>query len=792
MLSACITAGLMATSTSVMAQDNNDEASIEDVEKIVVTSRRKAETIIEIPMAVSSVSAMEIADRNYTEAEDLYRTLAGAAMPRDELILRGLSGGNTAFPGTTSTFVDDIPIEFTQLSDIERVEVLRGPQGTLYGSNAIGGTVRIITKKPQLDEFELFGSIQAGSEADVEGYDSNLSLGINLPLVEGKVALRVNGNLAHDQRQFVNMNTGTQSEKDSNFIRSQLLWQIDDNMDLTFGYSRIESSTLGDNLGDRSQPDYYWDYAVAEDDSYPHGYAIDFFKVDCPDGAERPECMAGSAPIADKGVPKKYQYWDEFDGWAKGKTDLFTLNFGVDNLFDFATLSYSGSYRQYEGASLDDWSRLDGSDMYRTWIINDRGYERTTHEMRLQNLDTTSPLSWTVGVFYDKTELDNLPDYQVQYHAGDDISLSVFEQWMGFEYWLGDDRYTGDIAQYGEDVLGNRQAHWRSSIIENWDKELSFFADVSYTFDLGDAGELEVNGGVRNYHIEDYSLDWSDGVWGQGTDELGGKEDGNRYKMSVSYRPSDDLAVYGLYTQGYRPGGNNAPLTGACLTDPKAGNYNKRYTSDEVDNYELGIKGNAFDNRFSYAVAIYQLDWTKMLTSVYMDTCGFSYTANGGEAQSRGVEFESTAQLTDDLKMTFNFSKTNSEILEDNDAIDAEKGDDMTMVPDTNAYVALEQGFNFMGRQAFVRADYAYYGEYKSHFKVKDEDVTPSYGYVNLSTRFEVSDDVTLSLHVKNLFDDETISYKRARSRSDSTTAQQYISYLEGRTLTVRLDYTFF
>ena len=135
------------SSTSVSAVEVKDQDEIEVIET-TVSARRKDETIIEVPMAISSISAMEIADRNYQNAEDIYRSLAGAAMPRGQLILRGLSGGNSAAPDTTSTFVDDIPIEFTNLSDVERVEVLRGPQGTLYGSNAIGGTVRIITKKP--------------------------------------------------------------------------------------------------------------------------------------------------------------------------------------------------------------------------------------------------------------------------------------------------------------------------------------------------------------------------------------------------------------------------------------------------------------------------------------------------------------------------------------------------------------------------------------------------------------------------------------------------------------------
>lgn len=779
-----IIANLSAVNLANAEEEVTETGVAAKVERIEVTARRKSESILEIPMAISSISAIEIADRNYTQAEDLYRTLAGAAMPSSELILRGLSGGNSVSPGTTATFVDDIPFNFTNLSDIERIEVLRGPQGTLYGSNAIGGTVRIITKKPKLDEFELFGAIVAGSEKDIAGYDANISLGINVPLVDNTLALRVNGNLEHDQRGYVNMNTGVQSDEDNSFIRSQLLWQISDGIDMTLGYSNVKSADRGQTVGDRSQPEYYWDYALTENPDAAHGYGVDFFKVDCPQGVERPACRMGTAPKALDGVPTKFQVWEAMDPWSDEETDLVTLNFNIDNILDFASLSYAGSYRKTEYASLNDWSRLDGDDMYQTWIINDWPTERLTSEIRFQNFDSSSSLSWTVGAFYDKSEMNNVPNYQVQYHAGDDISLSVFEQW-----WISPEF---DMAAYGQDLFGNRQAHWQNSVTESWDEELSFFADVSYVFDLGDAGDFEINGGIRNYHIEDNEITSSLGLWGTSEDELGGKESGNRYKFSLSYRPIDNFSTYALYSEGYRPGGNNAPLTGACINDPKAGDYTKRYESDEIKNYEVGVKGLGFDNRFNYAVAVYQIDWTGMLTDVYMDECGFSYTANGGSARSQGIEFESTTQLTDDLTMTFNFSHTNTEILEDNDAIDAKAGDDMTMVPESNAYLAFDQAFNIMDKQAFIRADYTYYGEYKTHFDVKEEDIVPSYGYVNLSARLEATEDVTVSFHINNLLDDEAIKYKKARSRSDSTVAQQYITYLQGRSVSVRLDYTFF
>ncbi|MCV2883610.1 TonB-dependent receptor [Aestuariibacter sp. AA17] len=784
-----VCASLSFSSTQAFAQEDAAKED-EKLEKITVTARRKEETLVEIPMAISSVSALEIADRNYTSARDIFRTLAGAAMPRTQLILRGLSGGNTTTPDTTATFVDDVPFLFNNLSDVERVEILRGPQGTLYGSNAIGGTVRIITKKPVLDEFELFGSVQAGAEKDVDGYDSNISLGVNVPLVEGKLALRVNGNLENDNLPFVNMNTGLQSEIQRGFIRSQLLWQASDDVSVVFGFARTEYEDEGNDLGDRSIPGYYWDYSLTENADAPYGYDVDFSRVDCPAGAERPSCRMGSALRTRGNVPEKYQIWESLDPWFETSNNLYTLNVSDDNFFDFATLTYAGSFRKYKEYSLDNWSRLDGDDMFLTWIINDQYYEETTHELRLSNLDINSPWSWTVGMFYNKEESKDQPNYQTQFHEPGDKASAIVAAWWGV-----------DATRGGQLTFNNPQMNWNYNIVSDYYKEFAMFADVAYTFDLGEHGELEVNGGIRRFDLEDETVDietgiWStyqEGPWAPQADTIGGEEDGNRYKFSVSYRPTGAMSVYALYSEGYRPGGNNGPLAGSCLDDPKAKDRKDRYTSDSIENYELGLKASLFDNKFDFAASVYQIDWTDIKTDIYMDTCGFSYTANAGEAVSRGFEFESTAYLTDDLKMTFNTSYTNSKIEKDNPAIDAKKGDDMTMVPEWNGYLALDQGFDLMGKPVNVRADLTYYGEYKTHFDTRPEDVVPSYSFVNLSARYEVSDDVRLSLHVNNVFDKEAVKYKRARSRSvDNTTAQQYIDYLEGRSVTVRLDYTFF
>jgi outer membrane receptor protein involved in Fe transport len=760
-----------------------EEAAKEELEVITVTSRKKVETIVEIPMSVSAVSEVELANRNYIDASDLFRTLAGAAAPRGQLILRGLSGGNTTTPNTTATFTDDIPFAFTNLADVERVEVLRGPQGTLYGSSAIGGTVRVITKKPVLDEFELFGSMIGKMEKNVDGYDTSTSLGINVPLVEQTLALRVNGNIQNNQRPMYNVATGNQSESQENFIRSQLLWQVDDNTSVTFGYVRTEYSSQGTTLGDTSKPGGYYSLRYIDNPDAKYGYDVEHKWNECDPEWGRVRCVQGGDFV--KGAVDKYAIYSTFDGYYQDETDLFTLNVNVDNIAEIASFTYAGSYREYETNSLDDWSRLDGDDMFKTWIVNKDMEERTTHELRFQNYDINSPLSWTVGMFYDKTSSPSNPDYQWQYlESGDQVSAAANYWWS----WTGIE----DIRQMAFDKFGDGSKIWNLRNYSAWDKEMALFADASYTFKTDDMGEVEVNAGVRRFELEDFSHNETEGVWSEGVTLIGGEEDGNRFKFSLSWRPEDNYSIYGLYSEGYRPGGNNGPLAGACQADPKAGNRKDRYTSDSIDNYEVGFKASLFDGRFNFSSAAYHIDWTDIRTSIYMDTCGFRYTANAGEAQSRGLEFESTATLTDTLQLVFNASYTKSELTKDNVAISGKKGDEMTMVPKYNAYIALDKEFELNGKPMFVRADMSTYGKYKTHFNTKEGDQVPAYSVFNLSARYEVNDNVKLSLHLDNVFNKETELYRSDRSRSDSTVAQKYIEFLPERTLAVRLDYIFF
>lgn len=782
---------ILFPSSIVFAQEEQAVAD-KDIEVITVTSRKRVETLVEVPMNVTSISAIEIADRNLITKDDLQRTLAGAASPTGVLILRGLSGGNSAAPSTTSSFTDDIPFNFVDLYDIEAVEVLRGPQGTLWGSNAIGGTIRVITQKPRLDTFEFNSAVQTKSTKNIDGTNLQAWAAVNIPLITDTLALRITGHSSQKPDAIVNANTGVQRNVDDDYIRTQLLWQLNEDTSFNFGYYNVRRSTVGDRLADLSMPSGRRIASTSPNPDSLWGFDVSYTIQPCEAGQNRAECYGNRSNTS----KRNYLSWESMDNWSKTETNLLTLTANFDNVFDIADITYSGSYREFTEDSLDNWSRLDMQDMVQTWIINYDKISRVTHEFRIQDKGNLENVKWTVGAFYDKDWRGVIPNRQFQYHEKDAASIAIFSDWNDWADWEGEWGQLGiyNVGELGQTLYGDSSKNYNMAYNGQYAKEFALFGEVSYTIKTENIGRFEITTGIRYFDLEDYaSLNYS-GIWEgpSGRSSLSqGEESGNRKKLSVAWLPdSNDMSIYALYSEGYRPGGNNAPLANACRNDEFAGAYQERFASDSIDNYEIGYKANF--GKFQFSSALYQINWNDVWASVYMPSCGFTYTANAAKARSRGLEWESKYSFDNQLDLVFNASYTNSKMLSDVPSIQAKAGQDMTQVPKYNAYIGLDKGFSLLNKQSYVRVDVEAYGEYKSHFNAREDgfDTSPSYQRVNLSGRMEVNDNIRLSIYVNNLFDKQIDLYRQARTRTGSAN-NLYVLFAPERSLTLRVDYTF-
>lgn len=801
-LSAAIGYALLAGSMTLAASpafaqqpapaDPAEQTEEQVLDVIVVTSRKREENIMRVPMNITAISDVEIKDRNLANVQDIYRTIAGGASATGELILRGLSGSNSPSPGTTSQFVDGVPFGFSNLFDIERVEVLRGPQGTLYGSNAIGGTVRIITRKPQFNEFEIFSTLRAGQQKNVDGTSTRIESGINIPLLDDRLAMRVAASVNNTPLAMVNAFTGLQSHREGEFLRAQLQWNPIDDLHINVGQIYTESRGTGTGTADRSRPGFRRFATFTANPASPWGFDVGYSRVNCPPLQERPQCYGGAQIIESN---PRYTVYDLIDGWFDNSTNLTSISLDHDNLFGIASLHYVGSYRTNKSGSLDNWSRLDMDDMMRTWIINSDETSRVTHELRLQNIERIRGFDWTLGLYQDRSYAGYNPNQQWQYHDADPQSIALFSDWNDWAWgpdWAA--RGVNNVGQLGQVLYGNSRTNYNLTRNYSNAEERAGFGELSYMIETG-IGDLEVTGGIRYFDLSDASSSFSSGIWVGPEGNLStsaGEESGNRKKLSVAYMPSNDLNVYALYSEGYRPGGNNFPvLPNACAGDAFAGSFSPRYSSDQIENTEIGLKANMFDRRLHVSTAIYNIDWTGVRASIYMPSCGFSYTANASSARSNGFEFESSLWVNESTSLTFNASYTDSYMTADNAAIGARAGDSMTMVPKYNGYLALDREFEVFSREAAARIDVAAYGSFKSHFNTRPEDEVPSYQTVNLSGRIKLNEQTTISLHVANLLNEEYATYRSARSRTSNRQALSEI-YGAERSVTLRLDYALF
>ena len=794
----------LALGTTALAQDQEQTDTPPDAEEgqalaldaITVTARKREESVMAVPMNISVLSAVELEDRNISNVQELHRTIAGGASPVGELILRGLVGGNTASPGTTSQFVDGVPFDFGNVFDIAQVEILRGPQGTLWGSNAIGGTIQIRTQEPVFNYFDVFTTLVGEREKNVDGTRSRMQAGVNIPLIDDTLALRVTASVSDTPGKIVNAHTGNAQGSKNEFVRSQLKWQPVEAMNITLGHVWMATDGKGTRNADRSIAGYYWVPSLTENPDSPWGYDVDFNTVPCPAGAERPACRMPGSPLIDS--DPRYTIYDLLDRWSRDTTNLFSLRADYDNLADVASVHYVGSFRKNASSSLDDWSRLDMEDMGRTWIVNRSSDQRVTHELRIQSLERRAGFDWTFGLFQDRGWEGYNPDTQWQYHDTDPRSIAVFSAWNDYFEYGFTDLGIHTIAELGQALYGDPGINYNLTNLHTRASEEALFGEVSYLLDTG-VGQFEFTGGLRRFQFEDATAFRRSGIW-FGTDgdnpffdeAYSGEESGSRRKFSVSWQPNEDLNVYGLYSEGYRPGGNNAPLPASCMGDDFVGAYQARYNSDQIDNYELGFKANLLGRRAHISSAIYRIDWSETWAEVYMPSCGFSYITNtpGESARSQGMELESSFRLTDSTTLMFNYGYTDSELTVANPALGAQAGTRMTMVPRYNAYLAVDQGFTLFGRQAFARIDLAAYGEYKSHFNTRDADVAPPYRTVNLSGRINLNDYTTLSVYLNNVLNEEYLTYRSARSRTSSRAALTE-RYGDERNIAVRLDYRF-
>ncbi|HIF28937.1 MAG TPA: TonB-dependent receptor, partial [Candidatus Marinimicrobia bacterium] len=401
----------------------------DEIEELIVTANKRAESVQDIAMNVSVLTEDVIRERGIYRPEDYLRSLAGVSTPGGDVYytIRGLNTGTAQVTsGTTNTYLDEIAGSITNLYDVARIEVLRGPQGTLYGSNAVGGTIRYIMNKPSFDGFEGNISLEHVDKKLAPNSGSAYNLMLNVP-VSDNLALRAVFTTGEDPGIYQNIATG----------RKDIGTQEDEEFRLM---ARYEKGPVTINAMYLKKDRY--DFGQKEKGNADKPGTSDIVDANCAYDAEwyygdtctRVYATAGGDMSGYDPQLAFYSFEDEIY-WVD--TEVMTVNIQ----YDFEKMSAILIYADYDNKDryITDWSRIDTDDLFKDPLYYYGDDTSETTEFRLSS-NTDSPFSWTVG--YYKTEYDSEPNHVNEWEITDAGGLD----YLGYMWFSSHTDCTGSMV----------------------------------------------------------------------------------------------------------------------------------------------------------------------------------------------------------------------------------------------------------------------------------------------------------------------------------------------------------
>jgi iron complex outermembrane recepter protein len=631
------TASVLATLASAQTVANADDSG--GLAEIVVTAQKRSSTVQETPISITAVSGADLQDRGISDVATLAAATPGVSLKSNgpgqtEIEMRGMtsSGGNSA---TVGFYLDDVPMTAPTgaqngkvvidptLYDLNRIEVLRGPQGTLYGSGSMGGTVKLITNQPNLTKTEgSFESILSGTDGG--GFNHNDNFMFNLPLINDQLALRIVGSEAHTSgwidRIVVNpfplptnggatrgdvqaapiesVRHGSNAEQLYG-VRVTMLWKPSDALSITpsIFYQRVtqEGPSSFDSVPGTQA--HYQPFGVAE----PYSDEIKVYSLNV-----------------------NYNF-DSFDltsitaQWNRTSIQSQDGSENFNNPLSFVEVNIPGTISFYlpGGTGPVQGTETDPSKQF-------------SEEIRAASTGE-GPLKWVGGLFYSHFK-------------------SVWNLYTAVEN-------PSAFFDNGTGAPATANAIW-NLVNPSTISQYAAFGEGTYAL----TSRLKATVGLR-YYSYDYSFHDDFAGWGS---PLGGAtpsiesvsqtHSGVNPKFNLAYEFDKDLMVYITASKGYRPGGANQPLpTTGPLWAPGGvplsatpfnypnGKWPQSYAPDTLWSYELGEKARFFDRHLTVDASVYYEKWSNVqLLELPND---YLLNDNNGDAKIYGGELEARGLL---------------------------------------------------------------------------------------------------------------------------------------------------
>jgi outer membrane receptor protein involved in Fe transport len=744
----------MATVTSLLsapafAQQGTQATAATQVQEIVITALKRDTNIQRTPMSINAVTGADLANSGVQDISNLTQsvpslTFVDGGPSNTRVVIRGIQ---SAGEPTVGIYYDETPVSgavgatndsggttpLVKLFDVERVEVLQGPQGTLYGSGSMGGTVRVIFNKPV---FKLEGAVEAdGQTVDHGATGDDVQAMVNVPLLADKLAVRAVG-FVEDQGGYVD-NTYLH-EKDVNDFHAtggRFLVRYEPSDKLTIDGSVLYQNSEGQNpTWTREAGDYI---SIAQTQA-PFRDTLSIYNLTA-------RWDLGHV-VATAVVSDTERRFSEATGDASYFIDQFLNNPAICSAIVRGPCSPGAQAAVNAFVSHYTPSALYGAETVST----------PTAELRLSSNDKGF-LDWTVGVFYsDRTTHDNNSEY-------------------------GANPATGALLK--QDVLYTR-------LINDELKQVAGFVDVSAHL----TDKLTFSTGARYF---DYTRDVGGstplgliliGANAAPFQKVNSSQDGVVGKFNLSYQFDRNLLFYTEASQGFRPGGVNQVVGLPTALTP--------YQSDSLWDYEVGAKTSWLDRRLVFDADGYLIDWNNMQVAGRTPNGAFSFIANAGAAQVKGFEVNLSAIPVANLLIQADASLLNAELTQDqvnaNILGPGRKGDRIPYVPEVTAGLSAQYTWpvtNAVNGMARVDADYV--GSSYSEFNPSNiyRRKLPAYSITNLRIGIEAPDkNYGVYLFVNNIFNRLAIT---AETASALTAGQTVTTSAPPRTigLTVRKSF---
>ncbi|HKJ73463.1 MAG TPA: TonB-dependent receptor [Alphaproteobacteria bacterium] len=742
-ISACLP---LARASAAEDAAQSTVAEVGALPEVMVTAQRRSESLANVPISVSAFSQARMDMQGVRKIDDLARLTPGISFARADarnglasnIAIRGIS--STAGSSTTGIYIDDTPIQsrslgysafnsFPEVFDVERVEVLRGPQGTLFGAGSEGGTVRFITPQPNLDKFSAYARSELGyTESGDPSYEAGAAIGA--PIVQDKVGFRISGWYRRDGGWVDRVDWDRTTHAPTNTLDNNSNWQNSIVLKAALTFAPSENLSITPSI-------YYQDLRLNDTPSY---WAV----LSDPSNGKFNNGNALAAVSKDKFVLPSL------------KIELHLG--GVD-------IVSNTSYFDRHNHSINDYSAFEAG----IWAANaffPAGFyaptnqynvqKNWTQEVRFQSANDDARLTWVIGGFFTHAH------QSARQFVQDTFLPALFQANTGIPF----------NAFFGQGLVDGLYT-FVADPIEATDKQIAGYGQA----DLKVTDKLTLTAGIRVARTTvDAQAKYRGPVVGPDVADSGSqKESPITPKGSISYKIDADNMVYASVAKGYRIGGYNPrvglPCGGqlASLGLPAAPQL---YSSDHVWSYEVGSKNSFAGGRLRVSSSAFYVDWGNIQQQVALNSCGFTFVTNLGSATSKGVDFQVEVEPVDDLVISLSFGYTNAKFdqtVQGGPAATTNlvtKGDHIPGSPWTGAFSAQYNFTAFGDHDSFARVDY----QYQSGQSGITPGTNPTNGTFNPSNLFLLPEtnllsarigtklsDVDLSIFVNNLLNSHTI-----------------------------------